>query len=111
MELGDALVDELLGLGLGGRDGEVDLAHPGHQRGGMARAVVERLAVDRVPAARERPGWFRWPRRSAWSARLRWKRRAGTSRGLRCRGGRLRSNASRRSALNVRRWASWQVDR
>ena len=52
MKLGDSLVDERLGLGLGGRDGEMDLALAGHEVGMMSRAVVEGLAVERVARRR-----------------------------------------------------------
>src|SRR5205085_2758348 len=40
------------GLGLSRGDGEVDLAHAVEEPGGLAGAVVEHLAVDRVAGGR-----------------------------------------------------------
>ena len=68
MELGDPLVDERLGLGVTRRDGEGYFSHAGHERRGMARAIVERLAVDRV--ARGGNGGVRLARRGGRLGRL-----------------------------------------
>ena len=48
MELGDALVNEGLYLGRLAGDKKVDLAHTGHQIGGVARSLIERFTMDRM---------------------------------------------------------------
>ena len=59
MELRDALVDELLGFGLRGRDRKMNLAHAGYEVRRMPRSVVERLAVHRMAGRRNGRVGFR----------------------------------------------------
>ena len=69
VELGDPLVDERLGLGLAACvTAKSTLPMPGHERGLLPRAVVERLAVERVAGGRD--GRVRLARRGRRLGRL-----------------------------------------
>ena len=48
MKLSDALIEKRLGLRFFARDLELHATRAGHERGGLPRTFVERLAVERM---------------------------------------------------------------